>query len=264
MAVLCRPTTAVVAVCAEAYLLWVDRRRCVTYVLGGLPFALILAAYNDFHFGSPFVFGQSVIAHSIALSKTGSADLWQSSWRESLPGLLFSPSRGLLWFSPVLLLGMVSAVAVWRDPRYRPLIPLQAGVVLMILVAGKWFDWWGGVTWGYRSIVDTTPYLALLMIPIVERVVANRGTRLLFSALLAWSVAVQFVGAYSYSLMGWSDLSREYEKPEQASLWQWQRPQIGYHVANFRAERTRKKEVMAVYRNYPGPILNLSDRGSSL
>ena len=28
MAVLCRPTTAVVAVCAGAYLLWVDRRRC--------------------------------------------------------------------------------------------------------------------------------------------------------------------------------------------------------------------------------------------
>ena len=52
-----------------------------------------------------------------------SAHLWQSSWWESLPGLLFSPARGLLWFSPVLLLGLVSAAAMWRDPRFRALIP---------------------------------------------------------------------------------------------------------------------------------------------
>ena len=74
---------------------------------------------------------------------------------------------------------------------------------------------------GYRSIVDTAPFLALAMIPLIEQMLANRGTRLLFGVLLAWSVAVQFVGAYSYSLMGWSDLWREYGRPEQASLWQW-------------------------------------------
>ena len=50
------------------------------------------------------------------------------------------------------------------------------------MAAGKWFDWWGGLTSGYRSIVDTAPFLALSMLP----------TRLPFGALLAWSVAVQF------------------------------------------------------------------------
>ena len=158
------------------------------------------------------------------------------------------------------MLALVGAVAVWKQPRFRPLLPLQAAAVLMILVAGKWFDWWGGVTWGYRSIVDTTPFLALLMIPMVERLLSRRGTRALLGALLAWSAAVQLVGAYSYSLMGWSDLWREYDQPEQASLWHWQRPQIGYHVANFAAERARKKEVMTIYLNYPGPILNVNGR----
>ena len=80
--------------------------------------------YNYHYFGHPLGFGQSVVPSGIALSKTGSADLWQSIWRESLPGLLFSPARGLLWSSPVLLLGLVSALAVWRDPRFRALIPL--------------------------------------------------------------------------------------------------------------------------------------------
>ena len=173
MAVLCRPTTAVAVVCVGAYLLWADRRRCATYVLGGLPFLVILIAYHVHYFGSPFVFGQTVASKIIAVRDTGSESLWQSSWRESLPGLLISPSRGLAWFSPVLLFGLLGAAAVWREPRYRPLIPLQAAVALMILVAGKWLDWIGGLTWGYRSIVDTTPFLALLMVPVMERVIAR-------------------------------------------------------------------------------------------
>ena len=93
-------------------------------MLGGLPFLVFLTAYNYHYFGHPLAFGQSVVASGIALSKTGSADLWQSSWWESLPGLLFSPARGLVWFSPVLLLGMISALAVWRDRRFRAVIPL--------------------------------------------------------------------------------------------------------------------------------------------
>ena len=133
---------------------------------------------------TPLAFGQSVVASGIALSKTGSANLWQSSWRESLPGLLFSPAPGLVWFSPVLVLGLVSAAAVWRDPRFRALIPLQLGTVLLILVAGKWFDWWGGLSWGYRSIVDVAPFLAPLTVPIIDRIVASRPLLVLCGVLL--------------------------------------------------------------------------------
>ena len=260
MAVLCRPATAVAVVCVGAYLLWADRRRCAAYVLGGLPFLVILAAYNGYYFGSPLVFGQTVASKLIALRGTGSENLWQSSWRESLPGLLISPSRGLLWFSPVLLLGVAGAAAVWREPRYRALLPLQAAVVLMILVAGRWFDWWGGSTWGHRPIVDAAPFLALLLIPVAERLIANRMTRVLFAVLLVWSAAVQFTGAYSYSVVGWLEQWRAYDNPDRASLWQWRRPQIGYHVVNFAAERARKKELMAAYTGSRKPILILRDR----
>ena len=40
--------------------------------------------------------------------------------------------------------------------------------------------------------------------------------------------------------MGWSDLWREYGRPGQASLWRWDRPQIGYHGAHVSSERARK------------------------
>ena len=51
--------------------------------------------------------------------------------------------------------GLVSVVAAWRNQRFRSLIPLQLGT----MPAGKWFDWWGGLTWGYRSVVDAAPFL---------------------------------------------------------------------------------------------------------
>ena len=260
MAVLCRPVTAVAVVCVGAYLLWTDRRRCAAFVLGGLPFLAILAAYNGYYFGNPLVFGQTVVSKIVALRATGSEHLWQSSWIESLPGLLVSPARGLLWFSPVLALGLASAAAVWREPRYRPLLPLLAAVVLMILVAGKWFDWWGGTTWGYRTIVDTTPFLALLLIPIIERMISARGTRVMFAALLLWSIGVQFVGAYSYNLIGWIDHWRRQDNPDYASLWQWQRPQIGFHLDNFGQQRALKRQLVAAHANSPTPVLILRDK----
>ena len=63
-------------------------------------------------------------------------------------------------------------------PRPDPVVPRQLATVLLILVAGKWFDWWRGVTWGYRSIVDAASFLALLMVPIVDRIVASLPLRL--------------------------------------------------------------------------------------
>ena len=263
MAVWCRPTSAVVVVCVGVYLLWVNRRWFAAFVLGGLPFAAILAAYNGYYFGNPLEFGQTVTSKRIALATTGSDDLWQSPLWESLPGLFISPSRGLVFFSPVLLFGLVGGVLAWKVPRYRPLIPLQVATALLILVASKWYDWWGGSTYGYRSIVDTAPFFALLMIPVIERVVANHRMRMLFGALLIWSIAVQFVGAYSYSLTGWTNQwwnEQRDNNPDKDSLWQWTHPQIAYHIVNFKEERAIKKRLMQAYINKEIPILYLSSR----
>ena len=263
MAVLCRPTSAVVVVCVGAYLLWVNRRGFVAFVLGGMPFAVMLAVYNGYYFGNILEFGQTITSKNIALATTGSDDLWQSAIWESLPGLFISPSRGLAFFSPVLLFGIVGVVIAWRDPRFRPLIPLQVATVLLILMAARWYDWWGGSTYGYRSIVDTVPFFALLMIPVIEWVVANRRMRVLFGALLIWSVTVQFIGAYSYSVTGWTEQwwnEKRDNNPDKDSLWQWTRPQIAYHIANFEQERALKKRLMQVYINNKMPILYLSPR----
>ena len=144
MAVLCRPPSALAVVCVGLWLLWADRRRLPAYLAGGAPFAAVLLAYNAWWFGSPFEFGQTISSRAIALVLTGSADIWTGPLWESLPGLLVGPQRGLAFYSPVLLFGFAGMALAWREARYRPLVPLQAAALAMIVVAARWYDWWGG------------------------------------------------------------------------------------------------------------------------
>ena len=249
MAVLCRPPSALAAICIGGYLLWTNRRSFAIYVAGGLPFALMLAAYNNHYFGSPFEFGQTLASKEIALRWQGSEDLWSAPLWESLPGLLISPSRGLAFYSPVLLFAFWGAAVALRTPRYRPLLPLLASAALLIVVAAKWWDWFGGTCYGYRPIVDVAPFLALLLIPVIERTVADRRLLGLFAGLLLWSGAVQLVGAYAYNGIGWNKLWAEYENPDKASVWSWGQPQFLYHMANFESERALKRRQMQFYES---------------
>ena len=255
MAVLCRPPSALAVLCVGLWLLWADRRRLPAYLAGGAPFAAVLLAYNAWWFGSPFEFGQTISSRAIALVLTGSADIWTGPLWESLPGLLISPQRGLAFYSPVLLLGFAGMALAWRQARYRPLVPLQAAALAMIVVAAKWYDWWGGAAWGYRSIVDTAPLLALSMIPAMGWVADRRWVAALFGAALAWSVAVQFVGAWSYNQLGWMEQWQGGGDPDKASLWQWTRPQIVWHMANFEKQRAEKHAIMRGYVERSGAIL---------
>ena len=267
MAVLCRPPSALVVVCVGVWLVWADRRRLPAYVAGGLPFAAVLLAYNAWWFGSPFEFGQTMASRAIALLDTGSEDVWSGRLWENLPRLFLSPQRGLAFHSPVLLFGVAGMALAWREARYRPLVPLQAAALLLIVVAAKWYDWGGGAAWGYRSIVDTAPFLALSMIPVIERVVAGRRPAALFGAALfgaalLWSVAVQFVGAWSWNVLGWLEQREAQGGPEagpEAGLrWRWTHSQIGWHAANFESQRAGKHDVMRQYVGNPRPILHLS------
>ncbi len=257
MAVLCRPTSAVVVICAGAYMLVVNRRWFAQYALGGLPVAVALGAYNLYYFDDLFHFGQIAASRDIALLKTGAADVWQTPPWLGLSGLLFSPSRGLLFFSPVLLFGFFGAVMAWKQPKYAPLIPLQIAAVLLILVAAVWFDWWGGWAFGYRPIVDVMILVALLMAPAMERILHTPWLLKSFVVLLAWSIGVQIIGAYSYNGASWNGRDKmnvdlvEYRH----RIWSVSDNQILYYLANFRSARNLKKGAMEGFIRSSMPII---------
>ncbi|MFZ1988268.1 MAG: hypothetical protein WAW96_00720, partial [Alphaproteobacteria bacterium] len=208
VAVACRPTSAIVAAAAGVYLLvrLVTTRRTalVPYVLAALPIAAALAAYNTYYLGGPLKFGQAEVGHKVAFSKTGSRDLWQTPLWVGAAGLMVSPSRGLLVFSPFMIFALGGLVALWTRRRYAPLWPVTIAMVVLLGVAFKWFDWWGGWCYGPRPIVDTMPFFALLLIPVIDWIWRRKAVLTLFLILAAWAAAVQVLGVSAYDMFGWN------------------------------------------------------------
>jgi hypothetical protein len=205
-AVLCRPTCAVFVIAIGVYLITVDRRSAMLFIVGGLPMAIAVGIYNSYYFGTPWSFGQTESALLDAYFKIGSqvTSVWCTPLHVGLAGHLFSPSRGLLIYSPFIIFSIWGMWKAWREDEYLPLRPLFFGVIGIILIQSKWFDWWSGWSYGYRHIVDTAPIFAIFLIPVIDAALKNKLRKTAFYALLGWSICIQVVGAFAYDLSSWN------------------------------------------------------------
>jgi len=221
LAVLCRPTSALVVIAIGGYLLaqaiWQQRdsapqqtraaalRSFLLFIAAGLPWAVLLGAYNWYYLGTPWNFGQLAGSELVAAAKNNSTQLWHANLIPSLYGILASPSRGLLVFSPILLFGFWGAVRAWRGQAFAALRPLTVAVVMMLFVQAAWFDWYGGWSFGYRALVDVCPLLAICAVAVIGEIAIRPSRLALCGVLLLFSIGVQSLGAFAYDVVGWNN-----------------------------------------------------------
>ncbi|MBY0586778.1 hypothetical protein K2X85_06355 [bacterium] len=199
----CRQPSAMAVISAGLFLMVTNFRAFFWFVLGGLPFAIAMFGINAWCYGSPFHFGELLVPE-LAKETTGNPSIWQTPIGLGLTSLLFSPSRGLFIYSPFLLFSLYGAILVWHEPRFRDLRPATITVALMWVVHAHYFDWWGGWSYGYRHIVDSTTFLALLLCPVLSWIRTSRIRVALFALSLGWSVFVQGIGAWAFDVSGWN------------------------------------------------------------
>jgi hypothetical protein len=202
-AVACRPTCLLVIAVLVLWFAVKDRKALLHFCLGALPLGLALAVYGWLTFGDPWAPGQLLVGSRVAITKTGSADLWQTPFFVGAAGLLASPARGLLVYSPVVAVALWGVGRVWRDRQWMALRPLTIAALLLFVPAAKRFDWWGGWCYGYRLIMESVTLLAFVAIPVVASVSAKRWRMAVVGALTVWSLGVQAVGAYAYDVSSW-------------------------------------------------------------
>lgn len=176
--------------------------------LGFVPLGLFLT-YTHIYFGS--------------LANQGYATQIFTNWTGPFPGGFlgewFSPSKGLLVYSPVFIF---SLLGVWLLVRRRSEIRenlfgwIFAIVISHSLVLGKWIHWYGGYAFGYRMIVDMTPYLAFLWIPLVESAWWEK-VRNWFGVAAIYSLGVQLMGVVFYNGV-WHGL---YDNGPRNQGWLW-------------------------------------------
>jgi hypothetical protein len=181
VAVACRPVDVVLAA-GFVVALWQVRRRALGWMAAGaaLP-VLLLALYQWRVFGSPLSTGYGAEA----------ADGWSTPLARGIPGLLFSPGRGLFVHAPILLLSVVALVRAGRGCSPRWFLPLGFSVALFVCVMGHWYMWWGGASPGNRMLSDALPILGLALACGLREAWPRRSLRAPIVAGAALSVATQ-------------------------------------------------------------------------
>lgn len=221
-----RPATGLVAAALLAYALVRHRGQGLRALLGALAIVLPLALHNLWQFGS--LQGGYARLHATHATYHGVPSAWGSSLAEGLLGLLVSPSRGLLVYSPVLvfaLAGLVQALGERRQPLLRWLAAAAGGTVLML---GGFSVWWGGHSFGPRLLVDVLPLLALFLLPVWPRLGRRGPLRGAFVGLLGVSIAVQALGAFYHPSpreVDWNTSPRDVDEAHER-LWDWKDSQL--------------------------------------
>lgn len=226
-AVVARPTNGIVFIILLIYILHKYRDQLSKFIGYAAAPALFLMWYNHHYFGSIFIFGQLIYGPICALIKRGTPELWSSPFMEGLSGLMISPSRGLLVYSPVFVFSFVGIIRTWTQKNNLLQKYLSIAALSLIIIACKWFSWWGGHTFGYRPIVDTIPFLCIFLIPIFERIDSKKVLKSILVILALFSFCTQLIGSFLYD-GGWnSSPNVDYN---QERLWSWRDSQITYYI----------------------------------
>jgi len=199
-AVSARPQTFPMIAVLMAGVLWdATRRERVACATGFLIPAVLFAALNVHWFGS--LSGKAAEFAATSLAVHGVRRTWQ--WPgPGLVGLLFSPSRGLLVFSPIVL-----AIVAARPAAAERLVlrSTLAAALVQLLVYASFSVWWGGHTYGPRYLLDVVPLLLPAAAMGAARIASGgRGVRLCAAAALAWSIVAAGTGAFCYPRDEWN------------------------------------------------------------
>jgi hypothetical protein len=231
-----RPQLAPAIVVLTASMMWRWRGHGFA---GAIPVAVIGAlaiAINVSWFGHPlgavpYLEGLHSTVHGTSRSVT------RQPWM-SAAGLLVSPSRGLLIFSPIVAFAAAGLTAVRREGWTSDLRWCAAAAAAQFLTYSMYEVWWGGHTFGPRYALDTFPMLVPLAAAGFQWITARRLTSGLAVAALAWSICATAVGAFVYPTEAWNSHPTDVDR-DHARLWQWTDSQLaraahaGWNPNNF-------------------------------
>jgi hypothetical protein len=200
--------------------------------------ALMGVFYNYWLFGNAV--GGAPFRTGYWVEELGTTGMFTGSLPVGLAGLTVSPSRGILIYSPIVLVALYGAVRAWKAPldsertagafdrndvlllaRY-----LSLAAVAILLTYSKFIAWWGGHGYGPRYLTDAMPLIAPLfalgLSPLVVRTSRARIGRVAAIMVLTYSIAIQAIGAFCWP----SSWTLNDNPPYRFRLWDWRESQI--------------------------------------
>lgn len=186
--------TAIIIAALLIYALALSERRIATLVaigLGSLGPLVIGAAYNTKVFGRPWATGYSHLDNSFAAQQAqGFFGIVGPQW-DALLQTTVGPFRGLMFWSPVLLLALPGFYFWWKSHKRRAEWYLAVGIACAyFLYSISYFEWDGGWSMGPRQYLPALPFLML-----------GLGELALPRAATAWKWVIGILGAESIAVV---------------------------------------------------------------
>jgi hypothetical protein len=244
-ACLSRPATGPAAALLGLYLVhrtarsgWTSNKDVVRFAVSAALTGLIGILYNYWLFGNAV--GGAPFRTGYWVEELGTTGMFTGSLPVGIAGLTVSPSRGILIYSPIVLVAVFGAVRAWRSSlstgkgagpfgaadalllaRYVSLAALA-----ILLTYSKFIVWWAGHGYGPRYLTDAMPFVGLLFVlglsPLAARTSRARVAKAATIVGLTYSIFVQTVGAFC-----WPSSWTLNENPRyRYRLWDWRESQI--------------------------------------
>lgn len=215
-AYLIRPTASIPIVILSAYVLLTYRSWFIRYVGWALVVGVPWLLFNISVYGSP------LSPYYLGLSYGG-----ETQFFNALMGNLFSPARGLLVYSPVLIFSLSGFVFALRKPEERALHLAYGAIVIASIIAMSFVPaWWAGHSFGPRYVTDVVPFLTYFMAFNFESAITCKRRRALLvviGALAAVSLLIHMQGAFRRAPLLWNILPDNIDN-EPSRLWDWRDP----------------------------------------
>ncbi|KRB88953.1 glycosyltransferase family 39 protein [Noviherbaspirillum sp. Root189] len=217
-AYLCRPTLALLSPCVLLFLFTHHRKSAVKCAL---LLAVLIGCFIGF---SLHEFGQILPDYYLPKRLAG------GYFAQALYGNLLSPARGLLIYSPFILIAWLcyrSGEKSWSIKKSWLLVGL-AWPVIHLLFISRFPHWWAGYSFGARLMTDVLPGLFLLTLftwPVsIYGLRAKVGIGLLALSIL-FSIAVNtYSGLFNQWTAAWNSEPSIDQYPEY--LFDWSYPQF--------------------------------------
>lgn len=219
IAVLSRPTAALAFILIFLYVFKkFGSKYAISYLVGLIPSILFFLLYNQLFY--------------LTISNQGYAsqifENWKTPFYMGFLGLLFSPSKGIFIYSPILIFSTIGAFLAFRNKNENSIFKVLILIILShLLIVGAWKHWYGGWSFGYRMASDVIPYIVLLLIPYVNSKLFGK-TKVLFLVLFGISVAVEIMGLIFFDGI-WHGV---YDKgfKDQSWLWSITNSEIAFYI----------------------------------
>lgn len=108
--------------------------------------------------------------------------------------LLLSPDRGVLFYAPVVLFGIVGMILA--NKKRQKFIPMMVGIIgFNFLLYAMWGDPYGGWAFGGRYLIPSYAILSIYIALLLTYLSKKRFVILLFFIVFSYSVMVNSLGA---------------------------------------------------------------------